>query len=234
MRLAIMAVLLFSLACDRSAAQFERESRAAPVMPEAVMPEAGVPDVVVPEQALAEGVKAAAAPEGVGQRCLEDRHCSGYLRCMNERCAIPPAVTGEATETTPVAVFRGQKDRASPEIARFYLELALTAEEQSRGLMFRRHMEPDWGMIFIYPGDRPLSFWMKNTLISLDMIFIHSSGEVMGVVEGAEPLTLTPRTVNRPARYVLELKAGTAAEHGIGAGTWMSMEHVDERYQTGD
>jgi uncharacterized protein len=173
-----------------------------------------------------------AVAEGIGKRCIEDHHCSGYLRCMDERCAIPPAVTGEAVETTPVVRFRRERDEGSEELARFYMELARTPEEMSRGLMFRRSMQPDWGMIFIYDDDYIRRFWMKNTLIALDMIFVHSSGEVMGVVANAEPLTLVPRSVERPARYVVELNAGKAAKYGIEAGTWMRVDHVDPAYRT--
>jgi uncharacterized membrane protein (UPF0127 family) len=133
-------------------------------------------------------------------------------------------MTGVVRDDTPVAVF--SKD--GTERARFRLELAITPPEKTRGLMYRRSMLDDWGMLFVYPKDGPRSFWMKNTLIPLDMVFIASSGEVVGVIEGAEPMTLSPRTVEPAARYVLELNAGIAAKSGVVPGVKMSLENASE------
>lgn len=109
---------------------------------------------------------------------------------------------------------------------RFRVELALTDAERARGLMERTHLDDDAGMLFIFPRERIQSFWMKNTLIPLDMIFIGADGVIAGVVESAEPLTLTSRTVDRPSRYVLELRGGAARERGITAGTRVRFEGV--------
>ncbi|MFU8802370.1 MAG: DUF192 domain-containing protein [Bradymonadaceae bacterium] len=215
--LVLMLVIPFLGACDRHATQSD--------VPAGVKPAVATKEVVTETDKVE-----APTVEGVGKSCLVDRSCSGYLRCMEAKCAVPPAVTGESEETSPTVVFRRGREADSEELGRFFVELAISPEEQQRGLMYRRHMEPDWGMIFIYPRDSILSFWMKNTLISLDMIFVPSSGEVVGVVEGAQPLTLEPRTVNKPSRYVVELNAGKAREYGIEAGTWMSTNYVDEAH----
>lgn len=106
------------------------------------------------------------------------------------------------------------------------VEIADSPPERSKGLMNRQSLEHDHGMIFIFPGDDTQSFWMKNTLIPLDMIFVNSALEVVGVVANAEPLTLTARTVGIPSAYVVEVNGGFAAANGIGAGTRMSLKNI--------
>ena len=104
------------------------------------------------------------------------------------------------------------------------VEIADTPEEHSWGLMDREHLAPDDGMLFIFEGDSPHSFWMKNTLIPLDMIFINSSLDIVHIEEDAQPCTAScachcPRySSGQPAMYVVEANAGFAREHGIGAG----------------
>ncbi|TXD38533.1 DUF192 domain-containing protein [Lujinxingia vulgaris] len=163
--------------------------------------------------------------------CVLDEACESFYRCIESTCQVPPAMSGKRDEDTPVLSFFSP-DAEMPEeggepLASFYTELALTAAEQSRGLMYRPHMRDDWGMLFVYPAERSLSFWMKNTLIPLDMIFIDDAGEVVGVVEMAEPQTLSPRRVDRPARYVFEINGGLSAELGIGEGTRVRFEHME-------
>lgn len=162
--------------------------------------------------------------------CSTDTDCESYYRCIDDVCSKPPAMTGEVEDDTPIAEFVGDDGQ---QLASFYLELAVTEEEQSRGLMYRPEMEPDWGMLFIYDQERQLSFWMKNTLIELDMIFVGADGEVVGIVEEAEPETQRPRGVGEPAQFVLEVNGGLAAEHGIEPGTTMRLEHVQEHHEAG-
>lgn len=100
----------------------------------------------------------------------------------------------------------------------FRVELARTDAERQRGLMFREHLDEDAGMLFLFERMRRQSFWMKNTKIPLDMLFIDDTGEIVGVVENAEPFTLDPRGVSQPSQYVLELNAGTSRRLGIRAG----------------
>ncbi len=88
-----------------------------------------------------------------------------------------------------------------------------------RGLMYRQHLPVDAGMIFLFDADEDHSFWMKNTLIALDMIFIKSDLTVAGVVERAVPMTFDDRHVGVASRYVLEVNGGWAREHGVTSGT---------------
>lgn len=99
------------------------------------------------------------------------------------------------------------------------VEVASQPKEQQMGLMFRESMPENAGMIFLFPTQRHQSFWMRNTLIPLDMFFIDSNWKVVGVVENAEPLTEDPREVQADSQYVLEVNAGFAKKHGFGPGT---------------
>lgn len=107
------------------------------------------------------------------------------------------------------------------------VELARTVEERRRGLMEREHLATDRGMLFLFERPQELSFWMRNTLIALDMIFIDAERVVLGVVENAEPQTDDPRSVPGLSQYVLEVNAGFARRHGIGPGTPVRFEGVD-------
>jgi uncharacterized membrane protein (UPF0127 family) len=98
----------------------------------------------------------------------------------------------------------------------FDVYLATKPEQHRRGLMFVRNMPEDTGMLFIYPGEQIRSMWMKNTYIPLDMIFARADGTVTNVIADTVPQTLQSNASSEPARYVLELNAGTARRLGIG------------------
>ena len=101
---------------------------------------------------------------------------------------------------------------------RFRVEVARTPEEQAKGLMFRTAMGPDEGMLFPYDQPRVLSFWMKNTVLSLDLIFIGPDRRVVNVAANAVPYSEESILSDAPAIAVLELNAGRAKELGIVAG----------------
>ncbi len=107
---------------------------------------------------------------------------------------------------------------------RFDVELAITPEEKSRGLMFRENMPARAGMLFVYERPQPVAFWMKNTLIPLDIIFIDETGVILHVHEGAIPGDLTPIDGGDSVFAVLEINAGLAARYGIQPGTQMRHE----------
>ena len=126
-----------------------------------------------------------------------------------------PAASGAVEEpaTVDVVVIAASGNRLHVKA-----ETARTDAERERGLMFRRSMAADAGMLFTMPTDRDWSFWMKNTLIPLDMLFVDADGVVVGVVEDARPLDETSRRVGKPSRYVLEVNGGWCRKHGVGAG----------------
>jgi uncharacterized protein len=98
------------------------------------------------------------------------------------------------------------------------VEVAATPETRTRGLMWREALPAGQGMLFIFPADEVQSFWMRNTLIPLDMLFINSAGKLAGIIENAQPRTLTSRSVGVPGRYVLEVPGGWSRANGITRG----------------
>jgi uncharacterized membrane protein (UPF0127 family) len=138
--------------------------------------------------------------------------------CAGERAqpkAAPPAPSADAKTS-------GEPAQSAARVVigehSFRVELARTPPERSRGLMYRDHMDEDAGMLFLFERMRTQSFWMKNTRIPLDMLFIDDTGVIVGIVENAEPMTLTSRSVGKPSQYVLELNGGTCRRLGIKAG----------------
>ena len=101
---------------------------------------------------------------------------------------------------------------------RFTVEVARTAEEQATGLMNRSSLAPDRGMIFPFAEPRVAGFWMKNTLIPLDMIFVRADGSIANIEANTVPLSLQPVYSDGPVSAVLELAGGRSAELGIKPG----------------
>jgi uncharacterized protein len=100
----------------------------------------------------------------------------------------------------------------------FEVELASNDAERERGLMFRKSLPEGQGMLFDFKRDQPVSFWMHNTYISLDMIFIASDGHIVHIAENAKPLSDDLIPSGAPVRAVLEVIAGTAQKLGIATG----------------
>ena len=107
---------------------------------------------------------------------------------------------------------------------RFTVEVARTPAEQAQGLMNRESLAPDRGMIFPFDQVREASFWMKNTLIPLDMIFVRADGTIARIEANTVPLSLEPVSSLEPVAAVLELAGGRAAELGIAAGDRVSWQ----------
>jgi uncharacterized membrane protein (UPF0127 family) len=101
---------------------------------------------------------------------------------------------------------------------RFTVEVARTQEEQAQGLMNRQSLAPDRGMLFPYAPPQPVAFWMKNTLIPLDMIFIAPGGNILRIEANTVPHSLEPVGSGEAVEAVLELAGGRSAELGIAAG----------------
>ncbi len=108
------------------------------------------------------------------------------------------------------------------------VEVVSSPRAIQQGLMYRQHLPLDEGMLFLMGGEDVQSFWMKNTLISLDIIFIDKNFKIVGISANAEPRTEAPRTVGIPSSYVLEVNGGWSAQNGVGAGTMVRFEGVEE------
>jgi uncharacterized membrane protein (UPF0127 family) len=100
----------------------------------------------------------------------------------------------------------------------FAVELATTDADRSRGLMFRKELPDGRGMLFDFKTDQDVAFWMKNTLIPLDMIFIEGNGRILRIAENTEPLSEKIIPSGGPVRAVLEVIGGTAKKLGIAPG----------------
>src|SRR5690606_3565408 len=100
----------------------------------------------------------------------------------------------------------------------FKVEVVDTPETRARGLMFRRELAPDAGMLFDFEESRPVAFWMMNTFIPLDMIFIRADGTVANVHVNARPQDPTSIPSDGPVMFVLEIAGGRSAEIGLAAG----------------
>jgi uncharacterized membrane protein (UPF0127 family) len=101
------------------------------------------------------------------------------------------------------------------EAATFEAEVADTDDLRARGLMFRHKLPEDRAMLFDFGDPRPAAMWMKNTYISLDMLFIRADGSIAAVAENTEPLSLQTISVQEPVKAVLEVAAGTVKRLGI-------------------
>lgn len=116
------------------------------------------------------------------------------------------------TDSVPLVAKTASGDRT------FTIEIAQEPGERAIGLMHRKTMDDDHGMLFVFPEQQMVGFWMRDTPLPLDLIFIGQDGIVRDIEQG-EPLSETPIMPGEPVRFVLELKAGTAAKVGIRDGT---------------
>lgn len=111
---------------------------------------------------------------------------------------------------------------------RFRVEVADDAAERSRGLMYREQLPRFGGMLFVYDAPEPVAFWMKNTLIPLDMLFFDASGRLAAVHENAVPGDLTPIPGGDAIQYVLEINGGAARRLGIVPGAELRHPALDQ------
>jgi len=126
------------------------------------------------------------------------------------------AVAESGLALVPLQVASGARRHA------FTVEVAASEEEQQRALMFRQSLAPDRGMIFPFPRPRLASFWMRNTFIPLDIIFVRTNGSIARIADNTIPESLEPVAVDEPVGAVLEIAGGRAAELGIIAGDRVS------------
>lgn len=135
--------------------------------------------------------------------------CSGNAEAPADNGAAP---TAAAARIVPLTILADGREH------RFTVEAAVTPEEQAKGLMFRTELPADVGMIFPMRPPRPASFWMKNTVIPLDILFIRTDGTIALVAANTKPYSQEPVSAGTPVAGVLELRGGRAAELGIEQG----------------
>jgi len=100
----------------------------------------------------------------------------------------------------------------------FTVEVAVSAAQQERGLMYRKRLAPDAGMLFDLHAEKRVALWMKNTLIPLDLVFIKANGTITQIAANATPLSLKPITSRERVRAVLEIAGGRAGELQLRPG----------------
>ncbi|MHB8416647.1 MAG: DUF192 domain-containing protein [Myxococcales bacterium] len=149
------------------------------------------------------------------------------LGCQPVAVARPPAApngepTGPQSGLPSGEVVVLSKAGATP------IAVEVAADERSRevGLMFRTSVPAGRGMLFVFKEATVHTFWMKNTQVPLDMIFIGADRRIAGIVENAAPLTLSGRSVPAPSQYVLEVAGGTAFAHGWRTGDPLELHGV--------
>ncbi|MFM7027102.1 MAG: DUF192 domain-containing protein [Chakrabartia sp.] len=125
----------------------------------------------------------------------------------------PTAFSAAGMRLAPLSI-----TTAAGQTHKFQVEVAATDAQQERGLMFRPTLAPDAGMIFPMKPARFATFWMKNTLIPLDMVFIRADGRIARIAAQTVPYSLMPVDSGEPVAAVLELAGGRAAELGIAPG----------------
>ena len=125
---------------------------------------------------------------------------------------LAPAVHAQEAALEPLEIITASGTH------RFSVEVMRTDEQRARGLMYRRFMAEDRGMLFDFKREDQVAMWMKNTYLSLDMVFIDKSGKVVNVAENTEPLSERIIPSSGPVLAVLEVNAGTARKIGLKAG----------------
>jgi len=115
--------------------------------------------------------------------------------------------------SAPTAVFQTAKGPVP-----VALEIGADDASRARGLMYRDHLDDGHGMLFIFDDVSDRSFWMKNTLIPLDMIFIGGDRTIVGIKTNTTPLSLAPQSVGKPSKWVIEVAGGYTARAGIATG----------------
>ena len=136
---------------------------------------------------------------------------------------VEPATARQTSEVALCKARTAELTVTGRRVSHFCVEVARTEAEQAQGLMFRKSLAPNAGMIFPMTPPRFASFWMKNTLIPLDIIFIRADGSIARVAARTTPHSLAPVTSGEPVAAVFEIAGGRAAQLGIVAGdrvTW--------------
>ncbi|MDH5671666.1 MAG: DUF192 domain-containing protein [Myxococcales bacterium] len=154
-------------------------------------------------------------------------NAGGLTEAAEPRPSAPEPTSAPAAAEPEAELATVELSPPGHPLVRVTVELARTVQERQQGLMYRKQLAPDAGMLFLFEEEKPLSFWMRNTYVPLDMIFIGSDLRIVGIVENAEPLTDDSRSVDGHSQYVLEVNAGFSREHGLATGTAVAFVGVE-------
>jgi hypothetical protein len=148
--------------------------------------------------------------------------CARIVKALLLIALVGFAGCSRAASTLEIYFARGE-EVLTP---RLKAEIAVTPGARQLGLMYRKEMEPHSAMLFVFPDERHQSFWMKNTYLSLDIIFINKEKQVVSISHEAVPLSLTPRESAEDAMYVVEVLGGLAKQWGLTKGDIMVHEET--------
>ncbi|MBL8635485.1 MAG: DUF192 domain-containing protein [Myxococcales bacterium] len=146
--------------------------------------------------------------------------------CGPSGCNKPPppvTSTAQAPDKSPSVAFYPAS--GSPWLVK--VELAKNDSERARGLMYRRELAKDTGMLFLFEAPEIRRFWMRNTYLPLDIIFLNERKVVVGIEENTVPMDETSRGPDQPAQYVVEVLAGEARKHGVHVGARVEFLQVE-------
>ncbi|MDB5644272.1 MAG: hypothetical protein JWN07_3589 [Hyphomicrobiales bacterium] len=139
--------------------------------------------------------------------------------CAGSAMTLPPSpVLAQAAPVAAESTLEPLEITTASGSHKFFVEVMRDDNQRARGLMYRRSMPQDRGMLFDFKREEPVSMWMKNTYLSLDMLFIDRTGRVVNVAENTEPLSERIIPSGAPVFAVLELNAGTARRIGLKVG----------------
>jgi len=158
--------------------------------------------------------------------CLQSQVLVLFVLIWLSVCSQAAATSNEPVGTS---LFQAEGsvtflDSAGLKLIGISVEIADDQRSIKKGLMYRRSLPTQAGMLFVYADERPRSFWMNNTTIPLDMIFAAQSGEIVSIVEKTQPLSLRSCRSVLPARYVVEVNAGFCEKHGVAVGGVVQLE----------
>ncbi|WP_437683802.1 DUF192 domain-containing protein [Sorangium sp. So ce131] len=195
-------------------------------------PRGDLRDGPAPEGAPTSPVDAPRSPVAAASSPVAAR---GAGRCVRPTPATParpaPARTGPdpacpEDPTGPFQLATGKVIFPEAKAPDVLVEIARKEQERARGLMYRKNMPENRGMIFVFEQRTNHSFWMHNTCLPLDMLFIDSDGTIVGIEENTPTLNDSTFQVGCPSTYVLELNAGWARRHGVVAGQKVRLEGI--------
>lgn len=148
---------------------------------------------------------------------------------FSKRCALAVLAVffyNYAAQALPDGV-RSLVIRATAKSLTLSVEIADDEQERARGLMFRKTLPEDGGMLFVFPEQAPRSFWMKNTPLSLDILFLATDGEIVAIARDTTPFSTAPINSIEAAKYALEVNAGYCARHGVNVGDRVGVQKIN-------
>ncbi len=150
-------------------------------------------------------------------QCSGGQLCGGLLRSMALLVLLLVVSCNKGSTQLPMVQMQF-KHRDGTMTPPFFVEVASTELQRRKGLMYRGKMAEDHGMLFLFAGEEEQSFWMKNTILSLDMVFVSKDWKIVGILDSVPPQNEVPRKVDGLSQFVVEFGAGVMKKFAVQAG----------------